>query len=876
MAETILLVDDEEMILDSLSAILLKDGYQVDCAKNGNEALDILRQKQYDLIITDIRMPGISGLEMVENLKTFKPDQKILVITGYGSLETAVKAQHRGVSDYLIKPIDIKSLKNSIRRALKPAEETQPPDAKHLDKKLQNWMEYFSLISDFTSSLNASLDVREIIDATLDRLRKIAETEFSSLYIFSKVIYELYYLKNRDEMPALSAGTGISSSLAEAGQWISEPLRFSAQTGTGAEQSEPQRMLVYQAMARDGIREAFLMPVVVKDRIVGIVDVCTTRDHPFTDIDINLSKTLINQASLALAKALSYLEMEERSKEIGLLYNLSLRLNQSLKINDSIKAICEGAVDITGATGSLLQTSLEPGSIKNFIFHRDLGFHKEMKRGSHDWLIPQTARKEAFFSNDPVMDPRVNSLALYSLGIRSLAYVPLIYEWEDLGGLTVFYKTEGRAFDERDLHLLHLFARHASEVLLNSQLFEAIKKSREKIITEKNKMDIVLGNMADGVVTIDTHGKITYINEAMLKMVGIREDQAVGKLCHEVFTMDRCRTDCPVRGASADTSKQEFFEAAIENEKRESMSVYVSLAPIQNSEGKIDGWVKVIRNIDKIKELEKLKDSFFHALAHDLRAPLSSIMGFTEILSGEDVPREKRTTYLKIMENSASEMNAIIDNLLDVYRSKNAGLVVRDREIDMKDLVQSTVQEMEGMARIKGVSLHGLESHGAFTVRADEDLIKRVLSNLLSNAIKNTPGGGSVRVRARMVSKDEGGGRTEEKGGASDAESSFVRAGGHPSSVEISIEDTGIGIAHGELEKIFDKFYKVEQNSDTATSGTGLGLAITKEIVEAHGGKIWAESVKEGGTKFTFILPHRDTEGVERMPDVRRDLSGKA
>lgn len=851
MTETILLVDDEEMILDSLSAILLKDGYQVDCAKSGDEALDILKQKQFDLIITDIRMPGINGLEMVEHLKILKPNQKILVITGYGSLETAVKAQHRGVSDYLIKPIDIKSLKNSIRRALRSAEETLTPDAKHLEKKLNDWMEYFSLISDFTSSLNASLDVREIIDATLDRLRKIAETEFSSLYLFSNVIYELYYLKNIDEIPVLSAGTGISTSLAEAGQWISEPLLFSTWKDSEGEQGDPQRTLVYQAMARNGIHHAFLMPVIVKDKIVGIVDVSTTRDNPFTEIDINLSKTLINQASLALAKALSYLEVEERSKEIGLLYNLSLRLNQSLKINDSIKAICEGAVDITGAAGSLLQTSLEPGSIKNFIFHRDLGFHKEMKRGSHDWLIPQTARKEAFFSNDPVMDPRVNSLALYSLGIRSLAYVPLIYEWEDMGGLTVFYKTEGRSFDERDLHLLHLFARHASEVLLNSQLFEAIKKSREKIITEKSKMDIVLGNMADGVVTIDNHCKITYINDAVLKMVGIREDEAVGKPCHEVFAMERCKSDCPVRSASVDPTKQEFFEATIENEKHESMSVYVSLAPIQDSEGRVDGWVKVMRNIDKIKELEKLKDSFFHALAHDLRAPLSSIMGFTEILSRDDVPHDKRTGYLKIMENSASEMNDIIDNLLDVYRSKNAGLIVRDRDVDMKDLVQLTVQEMEGLARTKGVSLHGLDSHGAFTVQADEDLIKRVLSNLLSNAIKNTPGGGSVRMTARIADY-----------GSQKASSSTGSETKNSKCVEISVEDTGVGIAHGELNKIFDKFYKVEQGSDTATPGTGLGLAITKEIVEAHGGKIWAESVKGGGTKFTFILPHKDMEGM--------------
>lgn len=845
MSETILLVDDEEMILDSLSAILSKEGYAVDCARSGDEALNILKEKRYDLVITDIRMPGISGLEMVERVRGFTPQPKVMVITGYGSLETAVKAQHRGVCDYLIKPIDIKGLKKAIRRALSQAPEAQGPEPKRLDRKLKDWMEYFSLVSDFTASLNASLDLREVIDVTIDRLKKISETDRSSLFIFPKAVSELYYLKNREQMPVLSAGNGISLSLAGTAEWISEPLCITAGSASGDTQPDPRRTVVEQAMAREGVVQAVIMPLVVKGKTVGIVDVCSAKESPFTDIDITLLTALVNQASLALAKAFSYLEIEERSKEIELLYNLSLKLNQSLKISDSIKAICEGAVDITGAAGSLLQTSLEPGSIKNFIFHRDLGFHKEMKRGSQDWLIPKTARKEAFFSNDPVMDPRVNSLALYSLGIRSLAYVPLIYEWEDLGGLTVFYKTEGKTFDQRDLHLLHLFARHASEVLLNSQLFEAIKKSREKIITEKSKMDIVLDNMADGVVDVAPTGRISYVNEAMLKMLGVREDDVVGRPCHEVFSMEHCAEGCPVRGARGGANVEEFFESTIENGAEGSFSVYVSLAPIHDGEGKVTGWVKVVRNMDKIKEVENLKDSFVHALAHDLRAPLTSIMGFIEILNEREVLPDGRKRYLKLMENSASVMNTIINNLLAAYRSKNVKLAVREEELDIKDAVLSALQEMEGMARVKGVALLGPDTNGALKVRADSDLIKRVLNNLLSNAIKFTPGGGSVRMSARVaacgVQSDDSAPRTEDR-----------------NYVEVSVEDTGTGIPVGELESVFDKFYRVENAPEETADGTGLGLSITREIVEAHGGRIWAERAEGGGTKFKFTIPLGD------------------
>ncbi len=837
MSESILLVDDEELVLDSLSAVLKKEGYDVRCAKSGDEALGIIREKGgYDLVITDIKMDGMNGIEVAEKVRDITPETRVMVITGYGSLETAVKAQHRGVSDYLIKPINIQTLRNSVRRALKPLKGRNATGARLLDIKLKDVMEYFTLTSEFTSTLNNSFDATEIMEITIDRLKKIAETELTSVYVFPKVINELYYLKNIKDMPALSAGSGISSIVTDAAQWITEPLVLSSEDEQASQAQSAAYKPLYDALASKGLRLAFIMPLIVKNRVMGVVDVCSSRVEPFSEIDINLFKTLIGQTSLALAKALSYLEMEERSKEIGLLYNLSLRLNQSLKITDSIKAICEGAVDITAAEGSLLQTSLEPGSIKNFIFNKDLGFHKEMKRGTQDWLIPASARKQAFFSNDPVMDSRVNSLAMYSLGIKSLAYVPLIHEWEDLGGLTVFNKTEAKPFEERDLHLLHLYARPASEVLLNSQLFEAIKKSREKIINEKNKMDIVLGNMTDGVATIGVSGKISFINEAMLDMLGVAEEQAVGMPCNEIFKMKNCGV-CPV-WSTRGNREHKYFDDAVAKADGDAIPVSVSLGPTKDGEGRVNGWVEVVRNVTAVRELEDLKDSFVHALAHDIRVPLTSLIGFIELLGQRQDTTESQNAYLKTMLESALRMNSIITDLLDVYRSKKIGLAVKAEEVDVKDLVRSAIREMSGMAGSRGVSLMGVESEETLKVNADSDLIKRVLSNLLSNAIKYTPDGGTVRVDARKIG----------------------RSGENESAYEITVEDSGKGIDQNELNRIFDIFYQADFSANKGQpAGTGLGLAISREIVEAHGGRIWAESGQGAGTKFKFILPGIDS-----------------
>lgn len=845
MSEKILIIDDEELILESLSAILTKEGYEVDCAKSGTEALDVLKQRKYDLVITDIRMPGMNGLDVVERVKGIEPDQKIMMITGYASLETAIKAQHRGVCDYLIKPIDVKVLKGSIRRALGAGQDNRAAGHPNLEDKLRDLSGYFTLLSDFTASLNVSLDVGEILSATLDRLKKIAESDIASIYLFPKVVNELYYLKNIGGMPSLAAGEGISRAIAEAGEGISEPLTISTlddPLSGGSDHPDLHRGLILKAMEHAGASRAFVMPIMVKKRVIGLADACRSFEQPFTETDRSLLKTIINQGALALAKALSYLEMKERNKEIELIYSLSLRLNQSLKVSDSIKAICEGAVDITGASGSLLQTSFEPGSIKNFIFHRDIGFHKEMKRGSQDWLIPQAARKEAFFSNDPVLDPRVNSLALYSLGIKSLAYVPLVYEWEVLGGLTVFHKTEDRQFDERDLHLLHLFGRHAAEVLLNSQLFESVKKSREDIITEKNKMDIVLGTMADGVVTMDSSCRITFMNEAMLRMLGADIEQVIGRPCRDVFYRMHCEEACPAKAGLKQRDKHLFLETMMERDGADPLPVYISLSSIKDGDGKVIGWVKVVRDIGKIKEVEKLKDSFFHAIAHDLKAPLTSLMGFIELLSQEPSLAEKEARYLNIMKDSAASMHNIIENLLDVYRSRNSGLTVKERQVDVKALVNASVQEMEGMAKVKGVSLEGEGVDDSITTYADSDLLKRVLNNLLSNAIKNTPSGGRVRVSTRQV---QAGARSDD-----------TLPGGR-GWVEISVEDTGIGIPREALTGVFEKFYTAGGRGDSGTLGTGLGLAITKEIVEAHGGRIWAESSQGGGTKFKFTIPRK-------------------
>jgi GAF domain-containing protein len=432
------------------------------------------------------------------------------MLTGFGSLETAMMAQHRGICDYLMKPVRITDLKQSIRTALGKAEGKRTEA--HLEGKLKQFMEYFSLVSEFTARLATSLDLREILFHTLERLKKIGESDQAGIILFPDVIKKLYYLKDGEVPDSASPSEGVGSLLAQCAGVLDGPTLLSVR-GTGAERQGgcvgPLDPLL-QAVRRRGLDQLFVMPLTIKSSAVGMAGVGSSGRSVFSELDIQLFTTLLNQASLALAKAFSFVEVEQRSREIALLHNLSLKLNQSLKVSDSIRAICEGASDITGASGALLQTSLEPGTIRNFVFNKNLGVHKEVKRSSQDWLIAAPARRTAFFSNDPATDDRLNPLEMSSLGMTSLAYVPLIYGWEDIGGLTVIHKESGLTFDQRDLDILHLYARHASEVLLNSQLFEAVKCSREKVIAERNR-DALHASLSNSLAQ-DLEGSLSSIS----------------------------------------------------------------------------------------------------------------------------------------------------------------------------------------------------------------------------------------------------------------------------------------------------------------------------------------------------------------------------
>jgi signal transduction histidine kinase len=229
---------------------------------------------------------------------------------------------------------------------------------------------------------------------------------------------------------------------------------------------------------------------------------------------------------------------------------------------------------------------------------------------------------------------------------------------------------------------------------------------------------------------------------------------------------------------------------------------------------------------EQLVEADRLKDEFVALISHDLRTPLTSIMGYLELVLDDHNLSEEQRGYLSIVDRNADRLLRLVNDLLFVARLEAGQLDLHPAELDLAAVVRQSVAEAEPRAAARGVEL-ACEASDVPAVNADKGRMFQLLDNLVSNAIKFTPEGGDVRVSLARVN-------------------GFVR---------LEVADTGIGVDADEQQRLFERFFRASTASDQQIPGTGLGLYIARAIVEAHDGSISVESVPGEGTSFRIDLP---------------------
>jgi CheY-like chemotaxis protein len=254
----------------------------------------------------------------------------------------------------------------------------------------------------------------------------------------------------------------------------------------------------------------------------------------------------------------------------------------------------------------------------------------------------------------------------------------------------------------------------------------------------------------------------------------------------------------------------------------------------------------VLRDVTAERDLVRTKDELVSVVSHELRTPLASVVGFAELLRTRELAEAQRQQFLTVIEEEGRRLTALINDFLDLQRMESGRQQISPRPAELAPLLERAV----AAAGADPVCPIRIEIENRLpAVRVDGDRLLQVLSNLLSNARKYSPGGGTVRVAAR----------------AADGQ------------VTVSVQDEGLGVPPEAQAHLFQKFYRVDNSDRRQIKGTGLGLTISRKIVEAHGGRIWAESAGLGqGSRFSFTMPVAETPATSGDVLIVEDDSGFA
>ncbi len=370
-----------------------------------------------------------------------------------------------------------------------------------------------------------------------------------------------------------------------------------------------------------------------------------------------------------------------------------------------------------------------------------------------------------------------------------------------------------------------------------SEKLEEIVAERTKELTLANsKLAGIINYCADGIIIIDSKGNIEQVNPACENMIGLPAESLLKMKIQEVAYSDNPKMNkapkssvkSTILGLSCDNSEFLLRDLYLHNAiTEESIPVEINFASLADEDSKEEKFVGVIRNFSQQKETERLRDDFIATLTHDLRTPLlaaiQTLKFFLDGSLGEIADKQK--VLLSTMLQSNEDLLGLVNALLEVYRFESGKLSLCKTVFSVKDLVTQCYEELKPLSSKKNISfnLH-CEVDDDLLIDADRAEIKRVITNLCGNALNYTNKDGEINVYVKAQHGD----------------------------LIFSVSDNGNGIPKEDIPNLFMRFS--QGTSKKRSTGTGLGLYLSRQIVEAHGGKIWVESKVNKGSEFSFIL----------------------
>jgi len=496
--------------------------------------------------------------------------------------------------------------------------------------------------------------------------------------------------------------------------------------------------------------------------------------------------------------------LQQRLTELEALATIGRTVTATLDIDPVLTAVVEAAVRLTRAEeGSLLLLDPDTGELymrasKNF----DEEFARTFRLHVQDSLAGQVMATGA----PVVLDERSPQKIKTSYLVHSLLYVPLSVRGRRTGVLGVDNRKAGRNFAREDMTVMTALADYAAIAIDNAQLYQRTE-------AERRQLETILTQTDSGVLVLDPENRLILINRAARHAYGIDGD-VLGRSVVEALD---------------DPELLSLIRAPGSHPRREELTVPDGrVFHAQRTLIPGIGQSIVMDDITHLKELDRIKSEFVTTVSHDLRSPLTAILGYVELIERAGPVTDQQKEFVRRVRLSVEQITSLVTDLLDLGRIES-GMDTSKEKTPLAVLARYAVEGLRNAAEIRQISVEASLPDDLPMVTGDPYRLRQMIGNLLENAIKYSAAGGRVEISAE----------------------------GEGDQVILRVNDNGPGIPTSEQPYLFDKFFRASNVPEDVT-GTGLGLSIVKSIVDNHHGRIWVDSKIGQGSTFTVVLPKAD------------------
>ncbi len=786
----ILIADDNSDNLRLLSVRLNSEGYDYITSEDGQETLDKIRSDKPDLVLLDVNMPVKDGFEVLLDMRK-DPEIAHIPVIIVTAARIAAKDVREGLTlgadDYVTKPVDWRELSARIRTKLR---------VKQAEDALRTRNRELGVLPEISKEIGERFDVEELTSTVLARSVGALEATNGSLILFhpdGRITLQIYHMFDFSPWTVEDLQNHLS------GEGLI-PQVLNTRRGMVIDQVKTQEGWV--RIPNDPTRSAILFPLLGRRDVLGVLILTSDSPAYFSDEHLPLIQAISSQAAIAIENAQLFAVERKRVNELVALNQIMHQVSHFTHYKEMVENIPD-----------LVKRFLGYPVVSIWMVQDDtlrmqgLAGEENAPRSSLLEIVPQqayAARQPVQFSG-PIDERIGDRFGVGKPPVMSSIAVP-IFTNAKVNGVIAVHSQKSTAFQESDRVLLETMASQIGIVGERILLFESVEK-------EHKRMEAVLRTAADAILVFDTLGNLQIINPAGERL----------------FTDIRAKVGIPLpleHGYDDFINLQQKAHDSQDLENAElrwpdGRTFSVLVAPIKEG-----GQVAVLHDVSHFMAINQLKNEFIATASHDLKNPIFSVLGYSDLMEKVGPLNEMQSEFLKRIRTSARNMQDLVLNLLEMARIEMESHVKREM-LDLTPILKEVYEEFRVQAQNKQLKMNIQITEQPLIIKGDRIRLQQVMRNLLGNSIKYTLSDGKIGVAAAVVG----------------------------SRVQIDFTDTGVGIPEEALPHLFEKFYRVYNDATQDVEGNGLGLAIVKSIVEQHGGHVAVQSKLGEGSTFSVSFP---------------------